>query len=764
MKNRRSMANYKQITYRYLKGQRNRTLLTILGIILSVAMVSAIGTIIASTREALVKDAIRQNGSYHAGFTNISSETLEKIVNHVEVKESGASLYRGYGIVREATEEEKEMYGRNFSHRYLNIVSFEEKALDMLPYKIKEGRFPNTSDEIAIEYWMANYFENKVNLGDTIKLAIGQSILDDKGHEVKFDERGEKEYTVVGFTNPGYVWKGELITTGITGIDEEYFSEVGASIENKTISEEKTISKGKNGDYSVYIQLHNIKNANDKINAIANDVGLDSGNIKYNNQVLRLSAESLNDTFNSTIIALLLFFIVLIVVSTVAVIYNSFNISVLERVSQFGLLRSVGATPSQIIGIVLKEAFILSVIAIPIGLFSGVLAMKIVFYIISLLKFEAGFIRDMEISISLPVFLFSAAIGLITVFLSAIGPARKAGKVSPLEAVRNTGSLKKESFHKIKKSLFTFLIRKVLGVEGEIAFKNLRRNRKRFIITVFSMVISITLFITFASFSDFMFKANIIDNSNKGDYAIMMKDPEVTDKIYDEIRGVNDVKRVYKIRQMNGEMLIDDNKISKKIKEMAPNAFSTKKDNFVVVHNSNFMIIGDENFEVLKDSLITGSGNKEDLDKENGILVVNNTYVNNEKTNQYSLIEGYHLKQGDEIMFLPYDNEHSAEDENKKYNKLKVMGVLEKGVLNRGYNPDGSVIMITTEKVFNEISGLSHEENEKNNNDDDGNNGGKSDSSTSVNRTRIYTELYIEMEENYDDKDIKAYFEEKMRF
>ncbi len=143
--------------------------------------------------------------------------------------------------------------------------------------------------------------------------------------------------------------------------------------------------------------------------------------------------------------ALLIFVIVLIVISTIAVIYNAFNISVLERINQFGLLRSVGATPEQIRGgIVLREAGILSIIGIPIGLFSGVLAMKIVLYIIKLLKTDFRLVNDMEINISSTVFIISIIVGIITVFLSAIGPTRQAGRISPpLEAIRSTRNIKK---------------------------------------------------------------------------------------------------------------------------------------------------------------------------------------------------------------------------------------------------------------------------------------------------------------------------------
>ena len=157
------------------------------------------------------------------------------------------------------------------------------------------------------------------------------------------------------------------------------------------------------------------------------------------------------------------------------------------------------------------EAGILSIIGIPIGLFSGVLAMKIVLYIIKLLKTDFRLVNDMEINISSTVFIISIIVGIITVFLSAIGPTRQAGRISPLEAIRSTRNIKKANLKKVKNSK---IIRKILGIEGEIAYKNLRRNKKRFIITVFSMVISIALFITFSTFSDFTFKIGAVQGND----------------------------------------------------------------------------------------------------------------------------------------------------------------------------------------------------------------------------------------------------------
>jgi len=676
--------SYKEITYRYLKGQRNRTLLTILGIILSVALISAIGTIIVSARGALITEAIRENGSHHAKFVEIDKNQINEIINHVGVSEVGVSKVEGATAVKETTEEEQEDYGLNIPYRYIEIEGYEKKTIEMLPFNLKEGRFPENSDELAIEYWMASYFDKEVKLGDKIKLTMGNRIIGNDeetqdGQIVRkeiFEKTGEKEYTVVGFIKPQYIWKGNLVTKGITGLD----------------------NKAEEGRYNAYIKIPNIKDAYKKITSIARDIGKMEKDFEYNYRVLRLYAESMSQTFDKSMVVLLVFVVGLIIVSTIAVIYNAFNISVLERIAQFGLLRSVGATPNQIRGIVVKEALILSIVGIPIGLFSGVFAMRVVLYIISLLKSDIPLFKDMRITISGTVFLISTITGLVTVFLSAIGPARRAGRVSALEAVRNTGSFKKERFKRAKNSVF---IRKILGIEGEIAYKNLRRNRKRFIITVFSMVISISLFITFSSFSNFMFKMGIVESKDMGDFTIYGNMDDKEEEIYTQLKSTKDIERIYKVKRAYGEVLIEENKISKKMLEMTPYLLDKKKDDLARINNVQVTTIGDENFEKLKGLLKEGIVDIKALNEENGVLVINNTYAYNQKTGRNFLIEGYGLKAGDKIQYASYYRDRQ-EDETV-YKELTVAGVLDKGILGMEYNLNGSINIITTEAIFDKL-------------------------------------------------------------
>lgn len=679
------MKSYKDITYRYLKGQRKRTLLTILGIILSVAMISAIGTIIVSARGAMLKEAIRDNGSYHGLFANVNKEDIEKLRNHIDVDKVGLAKAEGFAAIVETTEEERADYGIDIPYRYIEIQAYDEVAKELLPKKVKEGRLPERPDEIIIEKWMLNYVGEDTKLGDKVWLVVGERDIKyevnkegNKNYKSEtFNGSGEKEYTIVGFIDPGHMWRGNLVTKGITGL---------------------SFSNREDSKYGAYFTINNIKKAQEQISNIAYDLGVNEDSIMTNFRVLRLYAQSGNLDFDSSLMGIVIFIVALIMVSTIAVIYNAFNISVLERISQFGLLRSVGATPKQIRAIVFKEAAILSAISIPIGLVSGLLAMKIVFYIIGLLTGGVDIFRDLEATFSIGVFIISTIVGLATVFLSALGPARLAGKVSPLEAVRNTGELKKEE---IKKSRSSRIINKLIGIEGEIARKNLKRNRKRLVITVFSMVISIILFIVFSTFSDYLFKVGAIDTGRISDFQIYGQIGGRGDEIYNKLIEMEDVERVYKVNRTHGEALLEEGKISKKMFKLNPYLINLKENNKIRLSNVQISTIGDENFHVLSPLLKSGSLDLEKLNKENGVLVINNTYSYKPSGNGRVLLEGFNLKVGDKIPFANY--EHDMKDQYTEYRDLSVIGVLEKGILGDEYSLNSSINIITTEEVYKKL-------------------------------------------------------------
>ncbi|HEY5561732.1 MAG TPA: ABC transporter permease [Clostridiaceae bacterium] len=676
------MKNYEEITYKYLKQQKKRTILTILGIVLSVALITSIGTMAMSLRDKLIRQAIENNGDYHASFSDVSLINANKIKSNVEVKSSGITEKEGNGVISDISLEDRNLDPSAPTHRYLDIKGYDENAFKMLNVKLKQGRLPQNSSEIAVDYWSLKYFSSNPKIGDSIKLNIGKR--EDSSTKIEMEDNnwssdetfvktGEKEYTIVGLLNPNYFISSAYFANGITYLD------------NKT-------ANGVN-NYNVYVKMNSMDNIQSKAKKIATNINT-KPKIEYNDSLLRLYAKGTQQKVNASYVLIITFVIGLIIISTVAVIYNAFNISVLERISQFGVLRCVGGTPNQIRKIVLKEAGILSLIGIPLGLFLGVIAMKLVLFIVGFLNFSL--LADTKIVISPAILLLSSFLGLFTIYLSAIGPARQAAKVSPLEAVRNSGSVRVERVKKVKKSR---LAKFVFGIEGQFANRNLRRNKKRFRITIFSMIISIVLFIVFGSLMDYAFKIGVAQSKSTINYSIYSSGSGIDDDtLYTEVSNIPAVEKAYRYYNYGFSILASKDKVNPKYLKLSGKTF-TSKGELSLIDNNSFISYGDEGLSDLKKNLIAGSIDLEAINKEDGVILMQTANLVTKDKN-HAIVDITKYKVGDEIEASLYN----GEEESSK--KLKVMAIISKGILGEEYNQNGGVILITSKGVFQKVSGM----------------------------------------------------------
>lgn len=682
------MKSYLSITPRYLKVQKKRTILTIIGIILSVSLIMGIGSIIVSMRDKMIRDAVRDTGEYHFLFKNVEGEAVDSIKQHVNTEGSALVQKEGFAIIAPFAEADETFEEKFPPHRYLSIKGYDAQALEMLPLRLMEGRLPQAPGEIVFDYWALEHMTGEIAIGDKISLGIGERkeentgiLLDEKSWtpDEVFEKTYENEYTIVGLLKPAFYSTMSHIANAVVYIGDSK-TDMG------------------DGKYDVYVKADSPTGAYEKGMAIVKDAGLDEHSIGFNDKVLRLYAESTDEILNGSIWTILLFIVSLVIISTIAVIYNAFNISVLERVSQFGVLRCVGASPTQIKRIVLREALTVSIIGVPLGLVSGALAMKIVFYVISLISRDE-FLGDLQLVVSPEVLAISIVLGMVTVFLSAFGPARKAAKVSPLEAVRNAGSIKKEKIKKVNKSRLAGLL---FGIEGQIAWKNLRRNRKRFIITVFSMVISIVLYIVFGSFATNIFKMNLAGESESGDFYVGKNGSQAfTAAEYEEIKNLPDVDAVYKYIVSDVELLLPEDKITTRFKEISPYAVQQKKGDSVILSSCNVLSYGDDGLDVLKGFLNSGAIDKEALDNEAGVILVNTGLLYEGNRNKPVFTDLTNLKVGDSVQVT---NDFFVEDqEQRKYKTVKILGIVDKGILDEEYGQYGRIHLITTEQVMEEV-------------------------------------------------------------
>lgn len=697
------MKSYTGLTQKYLYGQKKRSLLTIFGIVLSVTLLTSIGTIGMSYKDKLIRQTMRDYGDYHVSFNSISGEAVPKVINNATVESAGIISREGYAVISETSEKEKRENPFAAPYRYLNVKSYDAKAMDMLQVQLESGRFPENSNEIILSSWSLNTFSNKPKLGDQITLNLGIRNVASTGKAKKingigdfgwdldesFQAQTQKEFTVVGIMKPSSysTWSSAFIYPGITFDDQT------------------TYDTQKN--YFIYVKMKSMNQMKEKTEAIMSSLQLSNADqdsakqldrensfnntrIEYNNELLKLYGKSIYEGVNISLILSFAAVIAIIMGCTVAVIYNAIHISVLERISQFGILRCIGATPSQIRRIVMKEATLLSLIGIPIGLFTGTIFLKLLFYNISLLTL--GYLNDMKMVISLPILAIAGILGFLAVYLSAIGPARQAARVSPLEAVRSSGTTQVEKITSVKKSVF---LKKLFGIEGQFARRNLQRNKKRFRITAFSLIISIILFIICSGLTDFLKQST--QSGIEYSYSIL-HEGRIDDSVYQDIVKLDAVQQAYKLYNQQVMAIIPKDKINPKYYELREGMYSVEAGEGYRTDNNFIQSYGDNGLDALQSKLTAGTIDKKKMNDENGVIVIQKIKMITEQGKQL-IIDQTNFKVGDQIKI------RTIEGGNKEYQTVTVAGIADQDLLSKNYTESAIIGFITTPKVYSKIMG-----------------------------------------------------------
>ncbi|MCI1479215.1 MAG: ABC transporter permease [Clostridium beijerinckii] len=677
--------NYLQITSRYLKSQKKRTTMTVIGIVLSTALIAAVGTLGLSIWSKMYKDTMKKDGAYEVAISYNSKEEAEKIKNHVLVKDGGTIVQLGKGG-KSLIDNEKGILTekKEFDPNGYDICAYDDKALEMWPFTLIDGRMPKSSDEIIIGNETLPYLKEKIKLGDAISI----DMLNNKS----------KTYTVVGFMDSNINFSRRM--EGITLYDSNLTYE--------------------NATYKTYVNFKNNSNIHKQTNELLDDldnVGQNSFKVFYNEDVLRFLLQSNNNGINIALILGCVFLGIIVVVAMSAVIYNIFNIAILERISQFGLLRCIGATDRQIRKLVFKEAAIFSFIGIPLGIIFGTFAIKILIYILAILVPNLPY-GNLKLIISPYIIIISVVLSLICIYISAFGPAIKAGKVFPLDAIRNLGSLRSEKFKNISSGKF---VRRFLGAEGWMARKNLGRNRKRFVITVGSMVISIVLLIVFNSLIDLTYKTGI-DDSDNGTFEFQIShkdnrgDVKLSEDDYKALSGLSGVSEIYsmyyryfdtKQKDSTGdEAIVSDSIVSPKLKTFDMDWYNSKKisEGYVDFDKSQIVGLSKENLADINKYLLEGEIKPDKMDSEKGVVIVNTGNSYNLKTNKHIITDYLNVKVGDTIRLRIPNNENNQVNSIDEYKEYKVLGILKQGIWGQKFNCNGGINVYTTEDIYRELT------------------------------------------------------------
>ena len=485
-----------KLSIRNLKLNKKRTISTIIGIILSVALICAVASMGIRFQATLVENAINETGYYHLKISDVTDENIESLKNNRDIKDVLTISEKGYGKLENS---------QNVDKPYFKLYSMDKKLFEFLKFNLIDGRFPTNNNEIIISEHIIENAKVNYKIGDKIKVNIGERVTldDDKLYYMnpynKEDEKlintQEYEFTIVGIIER-------------PNMNFEAYSDPGYTIISTNMEAEKQ---------EAYITLKNPKEYKKSIPNIVGASSYDSivglgenadqklkyDNYQVNEELLRWEAFAFSDSTVNMLYAVIGVVIFIIIFASVFCIRNSFAIATTEKMKMYSMLASVGATKKQIKKNVIFEGLLLGVVGIPLGIISGFFAVFVLLQIVNNLLGEQllAHVDGIVFKISILPILLSVILGIITIYLSARSSAKRASKVSPIEGLRNSSDIKiKNKNLKVPK-----IISKIFKTGGILAYKNLKRNKKKYRTTVISISISIFIFITMNSFITNMF-------------------------------------------------------------------------------------------------------------------------------------------------------------------------------------------------------------------------------------------------------------------
>lgn len=461
---------FNKVAMQGLKKNRTRTIVTIIGVILSAAMITAVTTFGVSLMNYMAEVAASKYGDWQVAYLDADSSFKKEISSDKKVEK--AVSFENIGYARSEG-------GENPNKPYFFIAGFSQRTFDALPVTLVSGRLPENDREILLSGKATTEGGASYALGDTISLAVGSRLEGDKklsqsdpykaGTEI-FAPQEEKEYTVVGICRTPVF--EEDSSPGYTLITRNEESMQGA-------------------EFSVFVSLWNPR----QIHSFAKSAGDGHAYILNHNalRIMGLSDDPSDRVFNALLYSAGVIVIAIIMVGSIFLIYNSFSISLNERMRQIGILSSVGATSKQLRNSVLFEGLCIGVVGIPAGVCLGLASIGLIISGITK-KLSSIFYTGVSLTmdISALAIIGAAAISMITILISAYIPARKAAKTPVMDCIRQTNEIKVEA----KAVRISRTTRRICGLEGTLALKNFKRNKKRYRSIVLSLALSIVLFVS----------------------------------------------------------------------------------------------------------------------------------------------------------------------------------------------------------------------------------------------------------------------------
>ena len=452
----------RQLSLKTLYANRRRNLIAIFAIALTTLLFTSLFTIILSLNASYETYQFRQVGGYaHGTFKDVSPEQAERIAAHPKVKAAGARKVIGIsadGVFAKVPAEISYMDANCTKWSYATPTT---------------GRMPESSKEVAMDTAALQLLGVTPELGTTV--TVSYSVTD----------KDQTAFTVTDtFTLVGYWDYDDLMPVHYINISKDYANAI----------ETQAIESGLNPFRTdLNVMLASSANIQAQMEQIDTDLGYTWDSYTDPNSVRigvnwGYTSSQLESQLDPTLIIAVAAFLLLIIFTGYLIIYNIFQISVTGDIRFYGLLKTIGTTPRQLKRIIRGQALLLCIIGIPIGLILGYGIGAVLVPIV--LKTTLLGTGASTLSASPVIFLGSALFALLTVLLSCAKPGKMTAKVSPVEAVKYTDVVLSKKNH-----------RSTRGAKlHQMAFANLGRNKKKTVLVVLSLALSVTLFNALCAF------------------------------------------------------------------------------------------------------------------------------------------------------------------------------------------------------------------------------------------------------------------------
>lgn len=481
-----------KVTWQCLKQNKRRTIVTLIGVIICTAMISALLSIGVAFQKGMLASAIKRDGTHEVRFPSLNQEEADKIRNHPDVAQSMRLTPGSFA---------KEEYTANKTRSYISFVNMDMEHMELSGFVLEQGKLPVKDNEILVDAYLYENGKDNYGVGKEVSLSMGNIEKDETGDSV-FTETQRKKFVVTGVVNGGSL-RNEFNASG-TYI--AYAPYQGSNEQTTAIS---FTMKDKTDFYET-------------IGHLATSVGIE--NYQFNSMLLMADGSS-DSGLLITLIQISMMIAIIIMIGGVSFVYNAFSISLSERSRLLGMLASVGATRKQKRSSVLFEAFVIGILAIPMGLVCGFVGIGITFLLLNTVASEViadGF--TFQLSINWIMVAGTVGFSSFILLLSALIPARSASKISCIRAIRQNKDIQIQ--HKSVKT--SRLTRIIFGFEAELGLKNMKRNRQRYLATLFSLIVCFVLFLSANAFATIMKGAFYITKQDIQADVIVRVDPYIT--------------------------------------------------------------------------------------------------------------------------------------------------------------------------------------------------------------------------------------------